>query len=459
MLDIRLIRAEPDAVKAALAKRGEKPEKIDTLLEIDEERRKFQRQMEQTKAEQNKIGPQIAQAKKNKEDAAPLLAASTELKAAFAAFEDTVRELDLQQEALLATLPNLPDESVQAGGEADAIETAGASRPLRTFDFAPKAHWDIATGLALLDFERGTKLSGSGFVLYTGLGARLERAMIAFMLDFHTLRHGYTELGLPFALNRESITASGHIVKFAPEMYHDAESDLFFVPTAEPALVNVHRGELMEAGVLPLKYVAYTPCWRREAGAAGKDTRGLQRVHQFDKVEIFRYVAPETSYTVLEEMTQEACAILDALELPYRLLQLAAGDIAFSAAKTYDVEVWSPGLSKWLEVSSASNCTDFQARRANIRFRRESGAKPEFPHLLNASGTALPRVVAALLRNPPEPRWHSEHPRRPIAVSGRLGEIGEACLKTIEDVLPPTWSPLLEYQAGGSYALAVLSPS
>jgi seryl-tRNA synthetase len=397
MLDIRLIRAEPEAVKTALAKRGENPDTIDALLALDGERRIQQTEMENLKAEQNRIGPQIAQAKREGHDAAPLLQRSTELKAQIQAIDESVRELDSAQEAMLLRFPNLPHDTTQAGGEADAVEIRPANRPLPTFDFEPKPHWEIATGLGLMDFERGTKLAGAGFILYTGLGAKLERAMIAFMLDLHTTKHGYTEVGLPFVLTRESVTASGHIVKFGPEMYHDEEADLFFVPTAEPALVNIHRDELLEPGILPLKYVAYTPCWRREAGAAGRDTRGLQRVHQFDKVEIFRYVLPETSDAVLEEMTEEACAVLEALELPYRVLRLAAGDIAFAAAKTYDVEVWSPGLQKWLEVSSASNCTDFQARRASVRFRREPGAKPEFPHLLNASGTALPRVLAALL--------------------------------------------------------------
>jgi len=397
MLDIRRIRTEPDAVKAALAKRGEIAGTIDDLLAIDVDRRKLLTESETLKAEQNRLGPEIAKRKRAGEDASELLARSTALKAAIAESEERLKAADEAQETLLAKLPNTPDESVPAGGEEDAQVVRPAERPLREFDFEPKAHWDLGTGLGLFDFERGVKLAGSGFVLYTGLGARLERALIQFMLDLHAERHGYTELGLPFVLSRESITASGHIVKFGPEMYRDEESDLFFVPTAEPALVNVHRGETLEPGALPLKYVAYTPCWRREAGAAGKDTRGLQRVHQFDKVEIFRYALPETSADALEEMTREACAVLDALELPYRVLLLAAGDIAFAAAKTLDVEVWSPGVGKWLEVSSASNCTDFQARRANIRFRREAGAKPEFPHLLNASGTALPRVVAALL--------------------------------------------------------------
>lgn len=397
MLDIRLIRAEPDAVKAALEKRGETPGRIDDLLTIDVERRQKMTELESLKAEQNRLGPQIAQARKAGQDASELLAKSTELKATIQSLEEQVRSLDARQDELLLKLPNIPHETTQAGGEADAVEVKPVSRPLPEFGFEPKFHWDIATALGMMDFERGTKLAGAGFILYTGLGARLERALISMMLDIHTTRHGYTEVGLPFVLSRESITASGHIVKFAPEMYHDDESDIFFVPTAEPALVNIHRDEILDPGVLPLKYVAYTPCWRREAGAAGRDTRGLQRVHQFDKVEIFRYALPETSWDALEEMTVEACTILDALELPYRVIRLAGGDIAFAAAKTYDVEVWSPGLKKWLEVSSASNCTDFQSRRAGIRFRRETGAKPEFPHLLNASGTALPRVVAALL--------------------------------------------------------------
>ncbi|MBC8104590.1 MAG: serine--tRNA ligase [Cytophagales bacterium] len=397
MLDIKLIRSEPDRVKELLSRRGEKPAVIDELLSLDEERRRRQTEMENLKADQNRIGPLIAQTKRAGGDTAALLAQSSELKAAFQGLEDTVRELNLRQETLLLKLPNLPHESVQPGGEDQAIVLYPAPYEPRVFPFPPLPHWDMPLGKALFDFERGAKLAGSGFVLYRGLGARLERALIALMLDLHTTRHGYTEVGVPYALSRESITASGHIVKFLPEMYRDDESDLFFVPTAEPALVNVHRGEDLEPGVLPLKYVAYSPCWRREAGAAGKDTRGLQRIHQFDKVELFRYVAPETSQAAVEEMTREACAVLELLGLPYRVLKLAAGDMSFAAAMTYDVEAWAPGMGKWLEVSSASNCTDFQARRAGIRFRREPGARLEFPHLLNASGTALPRVVAALM--------------------------------------------------------------
>jgi seryl-tRNA synthetase len=397
MLDIRYLRAEPEAAKEALAKRGEPASSIDTLLGLDIERRARQTEQETLKADQNRLGPQIAQAKKAGGDATQLLARSSALKADLQEREETVRALDARQDELIAKLPNLPHSSVHAGGADDALVLHAINREMRSFDFEPKPHWDLATGLGLMDFERGAKLAGSGFVLYTGVGARLERALIQFMLDLHTREHGYVEMGLPFVLSRESITASGHIVKFAPEMYRDEESDLYFLPTAEPALVNIHRGEILEPGTIPLKYVAQTPCWRREAGAAGRDTRGLLRVHQFDKVELFCYAFPEDSYDVLDRLTREACAVLDALELPYRILKLAAGDISFASAMTYDIETWAPGVGKWLEVSSASNCTDFQSRRANIRFRRELGAKPEFPHLLNASGLALPRVLATLL--------------------------------------------------------------
>ena len=397
MLDIRRIRLEPDVVKELLARRGEDASKIDDLLALDVERRKVMTESETRKAEQNRIGPQIAQRRKAGEDASDLMAASTELKALLVGLEERVRDLDSQQEALLGKLPNTPLSDVIAGGEDKAVVLTEPSRAIRDFSFEPKAHWDILSSLQLTDAERAVKLAGSGFVLYTGMGNRLQRALIAMMLDKHTTNHGYTEVGVPYVLSRESITASGHIVKFVGEMYHDAESDLFFVPTAEPAMVNIFRDEILNADDLPIKLVTHTPCWRREAGAAGKDTRGLQRVHQFDKVELFRFVRPEESDAALEGMTQDACYILDALEIPWRLLGLAAGDIAFSAAKTVDIEAWSPGVGKWLEVSSASCCTDFQSRRAKIRFRPEPTAKPEFVHLLNASGLALPRVVAALL--------------------------------------------------------------
>jgi seryl-tRNA synthetase len=403
MLDIRKIRSEPDAVKAALAKRGESPDRIDALLALDEKRRQSQTAWEQRKAEQNGLGPQIAAAKKAGADATELLARSNALKTEIQAIGETLSTLDTEQEALLGVLPNLPLADVPAGGEENNLELRGADRLLRAFDFEPKAHWDLGTALGLFDFERGARLAGSGFVVYTGIGARLERALIQMMLDLHTIHHGYTEVAVPFVLNRDSITASAHIVKFLPEMYHDTEDDLFLIPTAEPALVNLHRGELLDPGTLPLKYVSHTPCWRREAGAAGRDTRGLLRVHQFDKVELFRYVAPEDSPAAQAEMVHEASAVLDVLELPHRQLLLAAGDTGFAMARTVDLETWAPGVGKWLEVSSASDGGDFQARRGNIRFRRETGSRPEFPHLLNASGTALPRVLATLLETHQNP--------------------------------------------------------
>jgi seryl-tRNA synthetase len=423
MLDIRKIRTEPEAVKAALAKRGEVA-KIDELLALDTERRKVLTETETLKAQSNALGPQIAALKKSGGDASELLTLSTDLKRRIQVSEQVQRELDEKQVALVTQLPNLPLDDVQAGGENDAVEVQGASRPLRNFDFEPKAHWDLSVAQGLVDYERGTKLSGSGFVLYTGRGAKLQRALISFMLDTHIEQHGYTELGVPYMLSRESITASGHIVKFAPEMYHDEESDLFCVPTAEPALVNIHRGEIIEPGQLPYKYVAHTPCWRREAGAAGKDTRGLQRVHQFDKVELFRYELPENSEHAVHEMTKEACVILDLLEIPYRILRLAAGDMSFAAAVTYDIEIWAPGVGKWLEVSSASNCTDFQSRRADIRFRREPGAKPEFPHLLNASGLALARTYATLLETHQNADGTITIPSALRPYMGRLERIG-----------------------------------
>ena len=310
------------------------------------------------------------------------------------------------------TTPPGPEENFQI------VRTVGA--PPR-FDFPPKAHWDIATELGLMDFARGAKLSGSGFVLYTGLGALLERGLIAFMLDMHIARHGYTEVSTPFFLSRESVRASAHLPKFQPEMYHDAEADLFALPTAEPALVNIHRDEILDGRDLPLNYVAYSPCWRREAGAAGKDTRGLLRVHQFDKVEMVKYTLPEASADELENLVTNATDILDALGLCYRIKLLAAGDMGFPAAKCYDIEIYAPGAGAWLEISSCSNCEDFQSRRGNIRFRREPGAKPEFPHLLNASGTALPRLVATLLETY-QRRRHRDRAPGPRAVPGRTND-------------------------------------
>ena len=399
MLDLKMLRTEPEEVQRKLAKRDPSlASDLPQFLELDKRHREAETFLTDLNAKSNAAAKLIGQLKAQKRDEEALLQQETvrAAKQTIAEQEAIVNALDSERSAWLFKAPNLPDDSVPAGNESNnqVISTVG---DLPTFDFEPKPHWDIAESLGIIDFARGVKLSGSGFVLYRGVGAQLERALIQFMIDLHVEKHGYTEWSTPFFLNRESITGSAHIVKFTPEMYHDDEDDLFALPTAEPALVNIHRGEILTFDELPLNYVAYSPCWRREAGAAGKDTRGLLRVHQFDKVEMVKYTAPEDSYNQLEIMLSNATDVITALGLPYRIVLLAAGDISFAAAKCYDVEIYAPGVGKWLEVSSVSNCEDFQSRRANIRFRREQGSKPEFVHLLNGSGTALPRLVASLL--------------------------------------------------------------
>ena len=399
MLDIKKVRANPTEVKARLAERDpELAAGVDNILYVDHVYRTYLTEIETLKAQVNSASKTIGQLMREGK-AEEALENRVEVQRIKELIEDREAEIRSHEDEInrwLFNTPNLPHETTPPGPEENfqIVKTNGETP---RFDFAAKAHWDIATDLGLIDFARGTKLSGSGFVLYRGLGAMLERGLIAFMLDLHTARHGYTEWSTPFFLSRDSVRASAHLPKFQPEMYHDAEADLFALPTAEPALVNIHRDEILDGRDFPLNYVAYSPCWRREAGAAGKDTRGLLRVHQFDKVEMVKYVLPETSYDELETLVTNATDVLEALGLCYRIKLLAAGDISFAAAKCYDIEIYAPGADAWLEVSSCSNCEDFQSRRGSIRFRREPGAKPEFPHLLNASGTALPRLVATLL--------------------------------------------------------------
>jgi seryl-tRNA synthetase len=398
MLDIKLLRSDPDLVKRGFDARGVDTAAVDGALSLDTQWREAITRVEELKAQLNaaskSIGDLMRTGQRDQADAARSLA--RELGDQIAAMDPRIRQLEEDRDHVLFHMPNLPHADTPPGPEENykIVRTVGEAR---TFDFEPKAHWDIAADLKLIDFARGARMAGSGFPLFRGQGAQLERGLIAFMLDLHRTKHGYTEWSTPFLLNRKSMEGSGHLPKFEPEMYHDAEDDLFTLPTAEPALINIHREDMLDGRDLPLKYTAYSPCWRREAGAAGKDTRGLLRVHQFDKVEMVRFTHPETSYDNLEEMLSNATDVLDALGLPYRIKLLPAGDISFAAAKCYDVEVYAPGVGAWLEVSSCSNCEDFQARRANIRFRREPGAKPEFVHILNASGLPLARLVAALL--------------------------------------------------------------
>jgi len=308
-------------------------------------------------------------------------------------------ELASELEAILLRIPNLPSETTPLGKDASENVLVRSWGEPKKFDFEPALHWDIATKLDIIDFERGSKISGSGFILYKGLGARLERALLNWMLDVQTREHGYTELFTPYLINRRAMTGTGQLPKFEEDMYNFPADDLFLDPTAEVPVTNIYMDELLDGSNLPIYHTAYSACFRREAGAAGKDTRGLLRVHQFNKVELVKFTKPEESVEEHEKLTKDAEAILQRLGLPYRVILLCTGDTGFSSSKTYDLEVYAPGYGQWLEVSSCSNFTDFQARRANIRFRREPGAKPEFVHTLNGSGVALPRTVVAILEN------------------------------------------------------------
>lgn len=399
MLDARLIRNEPERVRQALLARNTDITLLDRFLELDEQRRKMLYEVERLKAERNSVSEQIARMKKEKKDATSEIERMREVSQRIKQMDTDIADIEARLSETLLNLPNLAHESVPVGDESAnvIVRTEGE---LRRFDFEPMPHWELATALDIIDFERGSKIAGSGFILYKGLGARLERALITWMLDVHTTEHGYTEVFPPFLINRRSMIGTGQLPKFEEDMYHtDKDDDLFFNPTAEVPLVNVYADEILAADQLPIYVTAYTACFRREAGSAGKETRGLLRVHQFDKVELVKFTTPETSYEEQEKILADAEDILRRLDIPYRVVLLSSGDMGFSASKCYDLEIYAPGVDRWLEVSSCSNCEDFQARRANIRYRPEPGAKPEFVHTLNGSGVALPRLVVSLLEN------------------------------------------------------------
>jgi seryl-tRNA synthetase len=400
MLDINLIRNDPDLVKAAVRNR-QNPElagTVDAVLELDLRRRELLKDVEQLKAERNAASKDIGRTKDPAEREAKIQQQQG-LGERIGALDAAVREVDQQLETLLATLPNLPDPRTPLGATEDdnvLLRTVGEPR---AFDFTPLAHWDLGPQLGIIDFNRGVKLTGSRFYVLAGAGARLQRALIAWMLDLHTRRQGYTELYTPFMVRPDILFAAGQLPKFRDNLYHDDEDDLWMVPTAEVPLTGVHKDEILDAVDLPKHYAAYTPCFRREKIAAGRDVRGIKRGHQFDKVEMYMFTLPEESDNELERMrahAEETCALLG---LAYRVKQLCTADIGFSARLTYDLEVWAPGCGEWLEVSSVSNCGDFQARRANVRFRRGPGARPEFAHTLNGSGLGLPRTLIAVLEN------------------------------------------------------------
>ena len=395
MLDPKRIRAEIDLVREAC--RFKKTDvDLDRYLVREEKRRETLVQVEALKAERNRASEEIGKAKKAGKNASEAVAAMKKVGDDIKALDAHLAEIESELETLQHWVPNIPHASVPRA-EADGnvvVRTVGAPRK---FDFTPKPHWELATSLGLLDFERANKIAGGGFLLFTGRGARLERALINFMLDFHTTKHGYTEVSPPHLVRRQSLFGTGQLPKLEADMYRLADEDLFLNPTAEVPVTNIYQDEILEGERLPIYLTAHCASYRREAGSYGRDTRGMVRVHQFDKVELVKFVRPETSYDEHEKLLKDAEDILAALELPYRVVLLAAGDLSFAAAKCYDLETWAPGENRWLEVSSCSNFEDFQARRSGIRFRPEKGAKAEFVHTLNASGLALPRVFATIL--------------------------------------------------------------
>jgi seryl-tRNA synthetase len=397
MLDIRRLRLETDAVRAALAKRdGALSAAIDRVLERDAARREALTRVNDLKARRNEASKRVGELKRAGENADGLIASTKELGAEIARLDDVARVADEEIADLLLLIPNPPLEGVPVGGE-EANEVLSESGPEVELGFEPLPHWELGERLGVLDMAAGARVSGSGFPVLRGLGARLQRSLIDYFLDVHTSEHGYVELRVPYLVTTETMTGTGQLPKFAEDSYQSERDGLWLIPTAEVPVTNLHRDEILTLDRLPVCYTAYTPCFRREAGSAGKDTRGLLRVHQFDKVELVRYELPERSLDALEELTSHAETLLDRLGLRYRRVLLATGDLGIAGAMTYDLEVWAPGVEKWLEVSSCTTFTDYQARRANLRFKRTQADKPEFVHTLNGSALALPRVFAALL--------------------------------------------------------------
>jgi seryl-tRNA synthetase len=395
MLDIKLIRENPELVRQALEKRGDSFA-LDSILEIDSRYRSLLRQTEELRAKHNEASKQLS---KSKEKPPQFIAQMRQLGEQISSLQQQTKEAKANLDSLLLELPNIPHPSVPLGGGAgDNVVVRTWGKP-GEFPFKPLPHWELGEKLGIIDFQQGVKLSGTRFYVLKGLGAHLQRALISFMLDVHVNKHGYKEIYPPFMVKRECMVGSGNLPKFGDNLYHDEEDDFWFIPTAEVPLTNLHRDEILSADSLPIHYVAYTPCFRREKMAAGTDTRGIKRGHQFDKVELYKVTNPESSDEALEKLVADAEDICRKLCIPYRVVQLCTGDLGFAACKTYDIEMWAPGCAEWLEVSSCSNCSDFQARRANIRYRPEPGAKSEFVHTLNGSGLALPRVLIAVLEN------------------------------------------------------------
>jgi seryl-tRNA synthetase len=395
MLDIKLIRENPEMISNMLASRGDSTS-LDEILALDKQYLDLLHETESLRAKRNEVSKQLAQMK---EKPAGLIADMRQVGDQISAIEEKMSNINSELEDRLLRIPNIPRDDVPKGKDSEDNVTLRTWGEQRKFDFKPLPHWELAEKLDIIDFTRGVKLSGTRFYILKGLGARLQRAIINFMLDLHVKEHGYREIYPPYMVKEECMIGSSNLPKFVDNLYHDVEDNLWFVPTAEVPLTNMHRDEILSIDDLPIHYVAYTACFRREKMAAGKDTRGIKRGHQFDKVELYKFCEPEKSTGELEGLLADAEDVCRKLELPYRVLLLCTGDIGFASAKSYDLEMWAPGCEEWLEVSSCSVCDDFQARRANIRYRADNKAKPRFVHTLNGSGLALPRVVISILEN------------------------------------------------------------
>lgn len=396
MIDLKELREDPEKFRQAVQHKNEQVD-FDAVLRLDEQRRDLLNTVNEMKHHRNVVSEEIGQKKKAGEDASEQIAAMREVAEDIRAIDSQIAELEAELHTLLLWIPNVPHESVPVGPDETANEVVREWGEIPDSGFAPRNHLELGESLNLFDFARAAKVSGSGFPLYTGLGAKLERALIDFMIDYHVREHGYTEVLPPLLVSRDAMENTGQLPKLEEDMYNTEKDDLFLIPTGEVPVTNIHSAEILPEDKLPLRYVAYTPCFRREAGSHGRETRGFLRVHQFNKVEMVEIVRPESSYQVLETLAGQAEAILQALELPYRVLNLSTGDLSFAAAKCYDLELWAPGEEQWLEVSSCSNFEDFQARRANIRFRRKSTRNVEHVHTLNGSGVATARLLVALL--------------------------------------------------------------
>ena len=398
MLDIKFVRENLDAVQEMLKKRNNKLS-LDGFEEIEKKRREILTQVEELKAKRNTVSKQIGAMKKAGENADAIVAEMQQVGEEISKLDNELRDVEDELRDIMLSIPNMPKEDVPYGvDDTDNPEVRKFMEPTK-FDFEPKAHWDLGEALDIIDAERAAKVTGARFTFYKGLGARLERALINFMMDLHATKHGYTEMLAPCIVNRDSMIGTGQLPKFAEDMFKLEGLDYYMVPTAEVPTTNYHREEILDGVLLPEYYCAYTACYRAEAGSAGRDTRGLIRQHQFNKVELIKFCKPEDSWDELEKMTDDAEDVLRVLELPYHVVLLCTGDMGFTSAKTYDIEVWMPGQNCYREISSCSNCLDFQARRANIKFRRDPKSKPEFVHTLNGSGLAVGRTFAAILEN------------------------------------------------------------